>query len=109
MRKSSRWYRRGVHGPAVRFTTAFAVLIFSCLTSTGVRAQNVIPAGVDIGQYLNSSQSGVPNWSTTRYLFRLSGNSFWNTEIQFNSAAHRVLNIDGRGAVVTRAGNNVLP
>ncbi|WP_256702441.1 autotransporter-associated beta strand repeat-containing protein [Burkholderia sp. SRS-W-2-2016] len=67
-------------------------------------AQVTIPAGTDIGTYLNTGT----NWSATNYQFNLGANATWNTVITVNTAAHSTLSLDGAGNTVTRAGSYLI-
>ncbi|MCC8396938.1 autotransporter domain-containing protein [Paraburkholderia sp. MMS20-SJTR3] len=66
-------------------------------------AQVVIPAGTDIGTYLNSGT----NWSASAYRFTLNSNASWNNAVSLNTAAHSTLELDGNGNAVTRSGNYI--
>ncbi len=80
-----------------------AQAIALALVSTAA-AQVVIPAGTDIGTYLNTGT----NWSATRNQFAINANATWNNVINPSTAAHSTLSINGNGHVVTRAGNYVV-
>lgn len=84
-------------------TGALSIASAALFASTA-SAQVVIPAGTDIGTYLNTGT----NWSATTNSFAIGADSTWNTAINVNSAAHSILSLDGGQNTITRAGNNVI-
>ncbi|OLL28711.1 hypothetical protein BTH42_26165 [Burkholderia sp. SRS-W-2-2016] len=82
---------------------AAAAQIALLATAPFASAQVVIPAGTDIGTYLNAGT----NWSASAYGFTLNSNSTWNNPVLLNTAAHSTLELDGNGNTVTRSGSYV--
>ena len=92
------------HGRTRRLLASFLAQAIALALAPAVSAQVVIPAGTDIGTYLNTGT----NWSATNNQFAINANATWNNVINPSTAAHSVLTINGNGNRITRAGNYVV-
>lgn len=66
------------------------------------QAQQTIPAGTNIGAYLNTNLSAINN------NFVLGGNATWNTAVALGVAGHSTLTLNGAGHTVNTGIGNYL-
>lgn len=90
---------------AVSIKTSMAPRLGACLLASTASAQVVVPAGEDIGAYLNASPAGIANWNAARFSFSLQSNAAWQIPVQSNTGERARLEILGNGHTVTRGRN----
>ncbi|QET03241.1 autotransporter outer membrane beta-barrel domain-containing protein [Cupriavidus pauculus] len=88
-----------------RTTAGLLPRLGACLLASTASAQVVVPAGEDLGGYLNGTSGGIPNWNAARFSFSLQNDVTWQIPVQSNTGARVNLDIQGNGHTVTRGRN----